>query len=119
MPWSLTQNIYDIDVILNECKELVGETKTYETINLIKEHPFYKPVSVGTAYSLLVDLSERFLGARKSIRNFEYTEQTGRYRCSLCGIRSELSSEWKAEDVDEFWKKVKLPEGLLLSLIHI
>ena len=113
LPWSLTQNIYDIDVILNECKELVGETKTYETINLIKEHPFYKPVSVGTAYSLLVDLSERFLGARKSIRNFEYTEQTGRYRCSLCGIRSELSSEWKAEDVDEFWKKVKLPEGLL------
>jgi len=114
LPWSLTGNIYNIDVVLDEYKELVGKTEIYKTVALIKEHPFYKPVSVGTGYSLLVELNEKFLGARKSIRNFEYIEQRGRYKCSLCGVRSELSGYEKPEDnksveelVEEFWKPLR------------
>jgi len=114
LPWSLTENVYNIDAVLDEYKELVGKTEIYKTVALIKEHPFYKPVSVGTGYSLLVELNEKFLRARKSIRNFEYTEQKGRYRCSLCGVRSELSGYEKPEDnksveelVEEFWKPLR------------
>ena len=121
LPWSLTGNVHHIDAVLDEYKELVGKTEIYRTVALMKEHPFYKSVNVGSGYSLLVDLSEKFLGARKSIRSFEYTEQKGRYRCSLCGIRSELSGYEKSEDnkkveelVEEFWEPLREKQiGLL------
>ncbi|MFZ8847307.1 MAG: type III-B CRISPR-associated protein Cas10/Cmr2, partial [Candidatus Hydrothermia bacterium] len=74
-------------------------------------HPYYKPANVGSAYSLLLELTEKLLGARKSIRDFEVLEQPGE-KCHLCGEFEVLwfatdSSKWKTPD-----GKIKLDEKI-------
>ncbi|MFZ8846760.1 MAG: type III-B CRISPR-associated protein Cas10/Cmr2, partial [Candidatus Hydrothermia bacterium] len=75
MPWSSSG--ISPDDALNDYKELFSENEIYKTIKEIVEHPYYKPANVGSAYSLLLELTEKLLGARKSIRDFEVLEQPG------------------------------------------
>jgi CRISPR-associated protein Cmr2 len=57
----------------------------------------------GTVYSLLYDLSDRAFNARKSLRNFDPTEETGD-KCTQCGQRAALRSD--SLDSRDFWKQV-------------
>ncbi len=91
MPWSNSRT--SPDDALNDYKGLFGETELYKTIQEIVDHPYYKPANVGSAYSLLLELTEKLLGARKSVRNFKQIEQP-REKCNLCGEFEALEIDW-------------------------
>lgn len=66
--------------------------------------------NLGSVYAACYELTERALGARKALRNFDdYSEPAG--KCSLCGERqalsdlTEISRDWWERE-REFWKKV-------------
>ncbi|TCO63545.1 type III-B CRISPR-associated protein Cas10/Cmr2 [Caldanaerobacter subterraneus] len=85
-------------------REIIGETELYHTISEFTKHvnkilgknqeksKKYRDFSI--AYSLLLELTEKLLGARKSIREFEQLEQKGR-KCSLCGEFEVLPLDWE------------------------
>jgi len=79
--------------VLEDYKELFSETELYKTIQEIVSHPYYKPANVGSAYSLLLELIEKLLGARKSLRDFNQLEQQG-IKCNLCGEFEALKIDW-------------------------
>lgn len=79
--------------VLEDYKELFGETELYKTIQEIVDHPYYKPANVGSAYSLLLELTEKLLGARKSVRDFKQIEHP-REKCNLCGEFEALEIDW-------------------------
>ncbi len=91
MPWSNSGT--SPDDALNDYKELFGETELYKTIQEIVDHPYYKPANVGSAYSLLLELTEKLLGARKSVRDFKQIEHP-REKCNLCGEFEALEIDW-------------------------
>jgi CRISPR-associated protein Cmr2 len=94
MPWvSNSNNNYSPDDALNDYKELFSENEIYKTIKEIVNHPYYKPANVGSAYSLLLELTEKLLGATKSVRDFEVLEQPGE-KCHLCGEFEVLDIDW-------------------------
>jgi len=107
-PWCKEGEIQDVETVFNEYKAFEGETKLYQMIKLIAEHSYYKPVNVGIVYSLLLELSERLLSARKGIRNtldtLAYTEEGE--KCTLCGEFNEL---WLL-DCEPNWKDSRLKE---------
>ncbi len=83
MPWS--NNGISPDDVLNDYRELFSDkNELYRTIQEIVKHPYYTPANVGSAYSLLLELTEKLLGARKSVRDFNQIEQPGE-KCHLCG----------------------------------
>ena len=93
MPWSKSGIL--LDDVLNDYKELFSDKNDlYETIKQIVNHPYYKPANVGTAYSLLLELTEKLLGARKSVRDFGQIEQLSE-KCHLCGEFEVLKIDWK------------------------
>jgi len=104
LPWVSNPEITDLGIIysprdaLNDYKELFGESELYETVKGIVEHPYYTPANVGSAYSLLLEIIEKLLGARKSIRDFKQIEQPGE-KCHLCGEYEVLSLNWS--DLEE------------------
>ncbi len=108
LPWCKEGKIQDLETVFNEYKTLVGETELYQIIKLISEHTYYKPVNVGIVYSLLLELNERLLSARKGIRNTFITSaytQEGE-KCTLCGEFNEL---WLL-DCEPNWKDSRLKE---------
>jgi CRISPR-associated protein Cmr2 len=50
------------------------------------------PPNIGSIYELLHSFTERAIGARKNIRNFEQSAEEGQ-KCSLCGERRAFISE--------------------------
>lgn len=76
------------DEALKDYEKIISnKTEVYKTVKLIIEHPYYKPPLVGSAYSLILGLTERLLGARKSLRNYienNFYESEGE-KCHLCG----------------------------------
>ncbi len=56
----------------------------------------------GTTYSLLYSLADRAFNARKSLRDFEPTEERGE-KCTVCGQRAALRS--KDMPAREFWSR--------------
>jgi CRISPR-associated protein Cmr2 len=102
MPWSADESYLPNDA-LEDYKTLLGEDELYETINIIIEHPYYSYANVGSAYPLLLELTEKLLGARKSIRDFNQLEEPGE-KCHLCG-------EFEVLKLD--WDKLKLSKGVL------
>ena len=119
LPWCENMRLEDKDRVIEEYRNLVGDTELCKLLTEIQEFTFYKPVYVGSAYSLLMDLLERFLGARKMIRNFENKgKENSRYKCSLCGERDAINSlerdKIKREQRErEWWDKLapKIKEG--------
>jgi CRISPR-associated protein Cmr2 len=92
MPWSKSGILPDD--VLNDYKELFSDKNDlYKTIEQIVNHPYYKPANVGTAYSLLLELLEKLLGARKSVRDFGQIEQPDE-KCYLCGEFEILKIDW-------------------------
>jgi CRISPR-associated protein Cmr2 len=103
MPWSANGSYSPKDDALEDYKALLGEDELYETINRIIEHPYYSTANVGSAYPLLLELTEKLLGARKSIRDFNQLEEPGE-KCHLCG-------EFEVLKLD--WDKLNLSKGIL------
>lgn len=56
----------------------------------------------GTVYSLLYDLADRAFNARKNLRDFVSSEETGE-KCTLCGERAALRSA--NHDARAFWRQ--------------
>lgn len=52
------------------------------------------PPNIGTVYELLYAFTEKALGSRKSIRNFDQIREDGQ-KCSLCGERRAFKKESK------------------------
>jgi CRISPR-associated protein Cmr2 len=97
LPW-YKDSYTDIDTVISEYEKLVGKNNLLEAIRIIKSHPYYGTANVGNAYSLLVELTERFLASRKMIKDFVLIEpQTGK-KCHLCGEYDILplnENEWE------------------------
>jgi len=80
--------------VLKDYEALFEKNDLHNTIKVIIDHPYYKPANVGSAYSLLLELLEKLLGARKSVRDFYQLEQPGE-KCHLCGEFEVLSIDWE------------------------
>lgn len=94
LPWFNT-NYTDVQTVLEEYKNLVGENEIYDVVKSVAKHPYYKTSNVGSAYSLLCELTERFLASRKMFRKYESIagDQTGE-KCHLCGNYDVLDFDW-------------------------
>jgi len=92
MPWSADESYLPKDA-LEDYKTLLGEDELYKTIERIIEHRYYSTANVGSAYPLLLELTEKLLGARKSIRDFNQLEEPGE-KCHLCGEFEVLKLDW-------------------------
>ncbi|MEN3045254.1 MAG: type III-B CRISPR-associated protein Cas10/Cmr2 [Candidatus Hydrothermales bacterium] len=93
LPW-LNDSYTDIQTILDEYIDLVGVNERYKIIDIIKKHSYYKPTTVGTAYSLLVELVEKFLASRKMYRKYEDIGEQKGEKCHLCGNYDILPIKW-------------------------
>ncbi len=99
LPWTNDTQNYSPNEALEDYGKLISNNNNlYQTIKTIVEHPYYKPANVGSAYSLLLELTEKLLGARKSIRNVleeNYYESRGE-KCHLCGEFEVLDIDWNS-----------------------
>ncbi|CUT04684.1 type III-B CRISPR-associated protein Cas10/Cmr2 [Candidatus Chrysopegis kryptomonas] len=97
LPWTNdTQNYSPNEALEDYGKLISNNNELYQTVQTIINHPYYKPANVGSAYSLLLELTEKLLGARKSIRNVlkeNYYESRGE-KCHLCGEFEVLDIDW-------------------------
>jgi CRISPR-associated protein Cmr2 len=80
--------------VLKDYEALFKKNALHNTIKEIINHPYYKPANVGSAYSLLLELLEKLLGARKSVRDFYQLEQPDE-KCHLCGEFEVLNVDWE------------------------
>jgi len=108
MPWS-KNDILPYDT-LSDYRELFGETELYNIIQEIVDHPYYQPANVGSAYSLILEITEKLLGTRKSVRDFKQIEQSGE-KCHLCGEFEVLDIDWSQLSKDKpgivkEWEKI-------------
>jgi len=112
MPWSNDTQNYSPDNALGDYEKLISnKTETYNLLKILKEHVYYKHVNVGSAYSLLLELTEKLLGARKGIRTHirrDFYESLG-VKCHLCGEFEVLDIDW--DKLEENYK-VKSKEKL-------
>lgn len=92
-------NYTDVKPILEDYKNLVGENDLYKVVETIIKNPYYEKLgpNVGNAYSLLVELTERFLASRKAIRDFKIVKMDKKSieRCHLCGEYEVLNINWE------------------------
>ena len=97
LPWvGNNNNNYTPDDVLEDYEKLIGKTPLYDTVKEIISHPYYSILgsNVGSAYSLIIELAEKLLGARKSVRDFKYLRQPGG-KCHLCGEYEVLKINWE------------------------
>jgi CRISPR-associated protein Cmr2 len=111
MPWAKDSNdpknpkyvLEDYEKITSkeDYKKIISSNnEIYQTVKGIIEHPYYKPANVGSAYPLILELTEKLLGSRKSIRDFIQSEQKDT-KCNLCG-------EFEILDKNKsFWENIK------------
>jgi CRISPR-associated protein Cmr2 len=102
MPWAKDPNDpkNPKDVLEDYKKIIPSNNDIYQTVEGIIEHPYYKPANVGSAYPLILELTEKLLGSRKSIRDFIQSEQKDT-KCDLCG-------EFEILDKNQnFWEDIK------------
>jgi CRISPR-associated protein Cmr2 len=112
MPWS-KRGILPDDA-LSDYKELFSDkNELYKTIEQVVNHPYYKPANVGSAYSLILELTEKLLGARKSVKDFRQIEQPGE-KCNLCGEFQVLDIDWE-KSVQKFVKRGERLCGVCLT----
>ncbi|AEH51243.1 type III-B CRISPR-associated protein Cas10/Cmr2 [Pseudothermotoga thermarum] len=87
VPWRINGKEVQIEAF----RELKIETETIEKIiKTLKKQSL--PVNVGIYYPLIYSLGEKFLKARKQLRNFVQTEEYGK-KCTICGEREGVVSQ--------------------------
>lgn len=87
LPWTNNKPNSPDEALEDYGKIVSKDSELYKTVKTIVEHSYYKPANVGSTYSLLLELTEKLLGARKSLRNYienNYYEGDGE-KCHLCG----------------------------------
>jgi CRISPR-associated protein Cmr2 len=102
MPWAKDPNdLSNPKPILEDYEKIISSNnEIYQIVKGIIEHPYYKPANVGSAYPLILELTEKLLGSRKSIRDFTQSEQKDK-KCDLCG-------EFEILDKNKsFWENIK------------
>ncbi|MDM7266980.1 MAG: type III-B CRISPR-associated protein Cas10/Cmr2 [Aquificaceae bacterium] len=87
----------DVDSIFEDYENLVGKNDLYNVVKKVVENLPDGYKNVGNVYSLLVELTERFLASRKAIRDFEVIkiEKENIERCHLCGEYEVLDIKWE------------------------
>jgi len=81
----------ELEKTIEKLKQILSKEKseTMESIIRFVEDKGNYPPNVGHLYSAYYTLTEKALGMRKSIRNFEQLAEKGR-KCSICGERNVL-----------------------------
>jgi len=97
LPW-YKDSYTDIDKVISEYENLVGENELLKAIKIIKSNPYYSSANAGNAYSLLVELTERFLASRKMAKDFVVIRPQTIEKCHLCGEYDilPLDNKWKS-----------------------
>ncbi len=87
----------DVDSIFEDYENLVGKNDLYNVVKKVVENLPDGYKNVGNVYSLLVELTDRFLASRKAIRDFEVIkiEKENIERCHLCGEYEVLDIKWE------------------------
>lgn len=67
----------------------------------------YTKVGIGRLYPLLLDLLEKLLGARKSIRDVQYLPSYNREKCHLCGENEIVFLATDENENNLYWHKLK------------
>jgi CRISPR-associated protein Cmr2 len=110
-------NLKNSKPILEDYEKIISSNnEIYQTVKGIIEHPYYKPANVGSAYPLILELTEKLLGSRKSIRDFIQSEQKDT-KCYLCGefeilnqdqsiSKQNQSGEFENQE-QNFWKNIE------------
>ncbi|MHA2616638.1 MAG: type III-B CRISPR-associated protein Cas10/Cmr2 [bacterium JZ-2024 1] len=119
LPWDNGKGLFGkdpVDSLLTQYQMLLG-SDSEDRVNYFQKilsslYGTYTP-NVALCYSLLYDLTERLLGARKNIRQIKEFSGEGR-KCSLCGQRDEVGVLWAKHcahfheaDYDSFNKMVE------------
>jgi len=108
LPWSTGDPCSPKDVI----RDYIRLFKKTEIYKLVKDlGKLTGNLNTGGVYPLIVELAEKLLGARKSVRDFTPLKQDGE-KCHLCGEYDVLwfySSEkkWRDEKGNSYWSKEK------------
>ncbi len=110
MPWKAKNNDDNIQNIIDTYKHFIEVEDLVKVVDTIKQYPYYKNVSSGITYSLLVEITERFLAARKNIRDFiNIPAQKGK-KCKLCGEYTAIVKDFEDELCGVCYLKRKLPD---------
>jgi CRISPR-associated protein Cmr2 len=111
-PWPDTSKFErtqeEADAVKKEFENLLNPPADwhFERIYKVYSDTWPEGINVGTAYSLLHDLAQRGLEARKGLRDFKPVEEKG-HKCTLCGERTVLhGKDGTRRGVRDFWDKV-------------
>ncbi len=97
LPWINNSQNYSPNEALEDYGKLISNSnELYQTVKTIIDYPYYGQANIGSAYSLLLELTEKLLGARKSVRNVieENYYESGGTKCHLCGEFEVLDIDW-------------------------
>ncbi|MGC8816091.1 MAG: type III-B CRISPR-associated protein Cas10/Cmr2, partial [bacterium] len=85
---------------LEDYKKIVNDNKSelIDNINKIIEYSLYKSNDkkdkLGNIYPILVELNERLLNVKKTIKKLNFIELKGN-KCNLCGVYEVINLDWK------------------------
>ncbi|MCR4430972.1 MAG: type III-B CRISPR-associated protein Cas10/Cmr2 [Tepidanaerobacteraceae bacterium] len=107
LPWmSGDINLNDKSVCndaLDEYCEVIGEDELYSLVKMIIRYSAFRKSKarlsdIGHAYPLLIKLTERLLGARKSVRDLKISQKHNKPAgiCHLCGENEIIDANWEA-----------------------
>lgn len=90
LPWSKEENLEKIEYILKDYKNLnlnYNSSTTYNVITKILDTQLYRSGKLGILYSILLEMTEKLLGVRKTIRNpiKDSLLVLDKDKCDLCG----------------------------------
>lgn len=118
----------ELEKAIEKLKLILSKEKSETIENIIRfvEDKGNYPPNIGHLYSAYYTLTEKALGMRKSVRNFEQLAEKGR-KCSICGERNVLFYKRtdREQDLDKlkqrklFTEKVFIfDEGLSLTYLQ-
>ncbi|MEO0224007.1 MAG: type III-B CRISPR-associated protein Cas10/Cmr2 [candidate division WOR-3 bacterium] len=87
VPWKIKNRDLAIDDLTNFIEK--NEIDKWKEIFKFAQETGENPPNIGILYQLFYTVLEKFIGARKNLREFNYFEEKGR-KCSLCGERNVL-----------------------------
>lgn len=86
--WAVTtfENVKNLTGFITEYKQLMGVTDKWEFDKLLKAYEKGFEPNIGTAYGQIYKLTEKAIGSRKAVRDFNQQDEPN-HKCTLCGVR--------------------------------
>jgi len=110
LPWDPGSSTKEkIAGITKNYRKFIGENDRVNLVESVDKYSYYKPTSIGIAYSLLVELSERFLASRKGIRDYINIKPQEGKKCKICGEYSSIVKDQDDELCGVCFLKRKFP----------